>query len=213
MLKKIVHYTDFNGADRKDELYFNLTEIELTTIQAASKEGIEKELQTAVDDKDVYKILEIIKLLIHKSYGIKSADGRYFEKSPEILHKFLSSAAYDSLMMDLFTDGGARGAEFIQGLMPADLVARATAKVSGQAVPSENMINPYDVAHAVGQSAVPEANSEVVQNTQALDEDYLAWKKQREEEERIRRESSNINRPPHESGPGFYQQPDHLKEY
>ena len=58
--------------------------------------------------------------LIDFSYGIKSSDGQYFEKSEEILKRFKSSPAYSELFMELATDDNGAAA-FINGVIPNDL--------------------------------------------------------------------------------------------
>lgn len=132
MLKHHLVYTDFNDNRREEDLYFNLTEAELVDIQANSNLGIQAELEAAIAENDVKKLLDFIKMLVHKSYGVKSEDGRHFRKSAEITEDFVNSAAYSDLLLSLFQDGGKRGVTFITGVMPADLVARATAQSQGQ---------------------------------------------------------------------------------
>lgn len=132
MLKQTITFTDFNGQERTKDLYFNLTEFELIEIQVESEEGIQKEMEDAVAAKDLRRLLDFIKMLVHKAYGEKSADGLYFEKSPEILQKFVSSALYSDLLLHLFQEEGARAEKFITGLMPKELLERAIAKAKGQ---------------------------------------------------------------------------------
>ncbi len=139
MLKQTVNYTDFNGTKRTEEIYFNLTEAELVDIQVDSKEGIQKDLQDAIADKDIRKLLDFIKLLVHKAYGVKSEDGRHFRKSKELTDDFINSALYSDLLLHLFEEEGARAEKFITGLMPKELLARAIAKSQGQ---SEAVVDP-----------------------------------------------------------------------
>lgn len=132
MLKQHVKYTDFNGMTREEDLYFNLTESELVDIQTASENGIQADLEEYIASKDVKKLLDFIKMLVNKSYGIKSSDGRHFRKSPEIVADFENSAVYSDLLLSLFQEEGKRAEAFITGLMPADLVQRAMLKSQGQ---------------------------------------------------------------------------------
>jgi len=132
MLKQTITYTDFNGTPRTEDLYFNLTEFELVEIQSDSEKGIQADLQDAIRDKDLRRLLAFIKMLVNKAYGIKSEDGKHFEKSPEILQRFQNSALYSDLLLNLFEDEGTRAEKFITGLMPKELIARATAKAQGQ---------------------------------------------------------------------------------
>lgn len=128
MLKQTITYTDFNGTQRTEDLYFNLTEFELVELQAQSERGLQADLQEFIASKDIRQLLAFIKMLVNKAYGIKSEDGRHFEKSPEIVQRFENSALYSDLLLHLFEDEGARAEKFITGLMPKDLIARATAR-------------------------------------------------------------------------------------
>lgn len=130
MLKQDIKFKDFNGTERTQTLYFNLTEFEIADMQAHSERGIQADLEDAIANKNVAQILDFIKMLVHKSYGIKSEDGLHFRKSPEIIADFESSALYSDLLLHLFQDGGNRGVQFITGLMPADLVRGASQKVN-----------------------------------------------------------------------------------
>src|SRR5690606_19443202 len=131
MLKQSITYTDFNGTERTEDLYFNLTEAELIDIQVNSQNGIEKDLQDAIDGRDIREILAFIKMLVHKSYGVKSEDGRHFRKSEAITEDFVNSALYSDLLLELFKDEGEKGVKFITGLMPKDLIQRATTAMKG----------------------------------------------------------------------------------
>lgn len=132
MLKQTITFRDFNGVERTEDLYFNLTEWELTDIQADSEHGIQKDMQDAIAAKDLRKLLDFIKMLVHAAYGERDRDGIHFNKSPEITERFINSAMYSPLLLSLFEDEGKRTEAFITGLMPADLVQRAIAATQGR---------------------------------------------------------------------------------
>lgn len=145
MLKQTIKFKDFLENERETTLYFNLTEAELVDIQVHSDEGIQKEMEDAVKSKDLAKLLDFIKMLVHKSYGELDKDGIHFNKSDEITASFVNSAMYSPLLLSLFEDEGARAEKFITGLMPADLVRRALAQVqngSGQTAPETPQYQP-----------------------------------------------------------------------
>lgn len=125
MLKQPITFEDFNGVTRTADVYFNLTKAELVDWSANSEHGIQKDMQDAVDEKDMRKLLDFIKELIFRSYGVKDKDGVHFDKSPEISKRFENSAMYSPLLLALFADEGETVQKFINGLMPADLVAQA----------------------------------------------------------------------------------------
>lgn len=134
MYKHQITYTDFNGQQRTEDLYFNLSEAEVIELQANSEFGIQEDLQKAIDNQDIATLLKFVKLLISRSYGIKSDDGRFFRKSPEIMSDFLNSAFYSPLLLSLFENEGDRATAFVTGILPADLIRRAQA----QATQTEN---------------------------------------------------------------------------
>lgn len=131
MLKQTITFEDFNGNERELDLYFNLTEAELVDMQADSEEGIQKDMMDAVAAKDMRRLLDFVKMLVHRAYGERDKDGIHFHKSPEITAAFVNSAMYSPLLLSLFQDEGARTEAFITGLMPADLVQKAIDQSQG----------------------------------------------------------------------------------
>lgn len=135
MLKQTIHFTDYNNNPREIVEFFHLNEAEIVDMQAKSVNGIQAEMQDAILSNDAGRVLDFIKELVHRSYGKKSADGVTFEKSPEILQRFINSAYYSDFLLGLIEDNGRRGEEFVRGIMPAKLVERAAAQAQGQAQP------------------------------------------------------------------------------
>lgn len=117
MLKKTVTYNDFNGVERTEDFYFNLTEAELVEMETDVDGGYAEMLQTVVKAKDVRTLIKTFKDLVLKAYGVKSPDGRRFEKSEEISRAFAQTPAYSQIFMELaFNDIAA--SEFVNGIMP-----------------------------------------------------------------------------------------------
>lgn len=124
MIKKTIAYTDYNGVQRTEDFYFNLTKAELLEMELTSVGGFSEMVQKIINAKDGPALTAIFKDLILKAYGEKSADGRRFIKNDEIREAFSQTEAYSNLFMELATDDNAAAA-FINGVMPADLVAEA----------------------------------------------------------------------------------------
>jgi hypothetical protein len=61
--------------------------------------------------------MQVIDELIEKSYGVKSLDGKRFEKSEDITRAFKQTPAYDELFMELVTDAD-KAANFVNGILP-----------------------------------------------------------------------------------------------
>ena len=117
MLKKTITYTDYNGDERKEGFYFNLTKAELMEMEMSTEGGLAERIQKVVDTKDVPSIIKIFKDLVLKAYGEKSADGKRFIKSKELSEAFAQTEAYSILFMELASDAD-EASKFINGIVP-----------------------------------------------------------------------------------------------
>ena len=124
MLKKTITYTDYNGAERTEDFYFNLSKAEITEMEMGVKGGLTETITRIVAAQDSPAIIKIFKDLILKAYGVKSPDGKRFEKSEELSTEFAQTEAYSNLFMELAFDAN-KAAEFINGIVPADLAQKA----------------------------------------------------------------------------------------
>ena len=117
MLKKTVTSTDFNGVERKEDYYFNLTEAELTEMELSTEGGLYEYLQKIINAKDQTQLIDVFKKIVLKAYGEKSDDGKYFMKSDEIRKKFEATQAYSDIYMELVLDDVA-ASKFIDAILP-----------------------------------------------------------------------------------------------
>lgn len=127
MLKKTIKYTDFNGIEREEDFYFNLTEEELMSMNLATKGGLKGYIEQIINTQDTPAIAELFKKVINASYGMKSADGRKFIKNEETLNDFIYTQAYSNLYMSLILDANA-AAEFINHVIPEKFSAELEKK-------------------------------------------------------------------------------------
>lgn len=147
MLKKTVSYVDFDGNNRTEDLYFNLTQSELMEIAMELPEefkDIVGDDPTKVDEKIAATqlveklggkgIYQFLKNLLIKSYGIKSADGRKFEKTDAIASDFSHTLAFDTLFMELLSDDIA-AANFVNNVIPGN-IAKNMKTIEGGAQPA-----------------------------------------------------------------------------
>ena len=123
MIKKTVAYTDYNGVERKEDFYFNLTKAEVMKLQLGTVGGLSAMLRKIIDTNDVPTLMNIFEDLVLKAYGVKSDDGRRFIKNDEVRAAFAETEAYSQIYMELAFDAKA-AAEFVNGIIPAD-VAKA----------------------------------------------------------------------------------------
>ena len=126
MLKKTITYNDYNGVERTEDFYFNLTKAEIMEMEMGTAGGMAEMIERIVKAQDAPSIINIFKKIILKAYGEKSADGRRFMKSEEISEGFAQTEAYSILFMELATDADAASA-FVNGVVPADTANGAVA--------------------------------------------------------------------------------------
>lgn len=127
MLKKTIKYTDYNGVERTEDFYFNLSKAEVMEMEMSTTGGLAEMINRVVAAQDTPSIIKIFKDLILKAYGEKSADGKRFIKSPEIADGFSQTEAYSILFMELATDADAAAA-FVNGITPVDVSAAQSAQ-------------------------------------------------------------------------------------
>ena len=128
MFTKTITYTDFNGTERKEAFYFNLSEDEIIEMEVGSDGGFADVLTRIIDAKDQPSLIKEFKKFILKAYGEKSPDGRRFIKNEELSKAFSETPAYTKLFMELaFNDEAA--AEFINALIPDDIHEKVKAHI------------------------------------------------------------------------------------
>ena len=116
MLAKTVTYMDYNGVERKETFYFNLTEAELTEMQMSEYGGLTNMLQKIIDSQDSKAIMREFKKLILLAYGVKSDDGKRFIKNDQVREEFSQTEAFSEIYMELLTDSDAAAA-FVNGIV------------------------------------------------------------------------------------------------
>lgn len=122
MLKKAIRYTDWNGVEREEDFYFNLTKSEIARMQFEAGGTLADRIRNIIRAKDTTEIMKIFEGIILKAYGKKSDDGRRFMKSEEISREFTESPAFDELYFELISDSN-KFADFVNALIPADLAS------------------------------------------------------------------------------------------
>jgi hypothetical protein len=124
MLKKKITYTDYDGNERTEDFYFNLTKAEVVDMDTGVDGGMQKMLEKIVAEKDNRRIMETFKEIVARAYGEKSADGKRFMKSRELSEAFMQTEAYSELFMELLTNATSASV-FINGILPQELAKGA----------------------------------------------------------------------------------------
>lgn len=127
MLKKIITYTDYNGVERTEPFYFNLSKAELMEMELGVTGGMTEMLNKIINAKDGPSLMKTFKEMIMKAYGVKSDDGKRLIKSEELSIAFTQTEAYSVLFMELITDDKA-AADFVNGIIPNEIQAEVAAQ-------------------------------------------------------------------------------------
>lgn len=144
MLKKTISYTDYDGNQRTEDFYFNLSKAEITEMELSMEGGMRAYIQRIIAAKSQLELVKLFKDVVLKSYGKKSADGRLFMKNDAIRAEFEAHPAYSMIYMDLVADE-AKASAFVNGIMPADMpnqnpaMEMAATVSAASALPSVNM--------------------------------------------------------------------------
>ena len=121
MLKKTFTYTDYNGVERTEDHYFNLTKAEILELEATTTGGLSEHIKRIVAAQDLPSIFNLFKSIVMKSYGIKSEDGKRFIKLDKegypLANEFAQTEAFSQLITELATDDKA-AADFMNAIVP-----------------------------------------------------------------------------------------------
>ena len=145
MFAKTINYENFNGVNVTKTLHFNLTQSEIVDFAMELPTGVAEAIgdPTKVNEEEAAVklmdtigskgIVDFLKKLVLKSYGIKSEDGESFVKSEKISEEFSHTMAYDTILMELLSDDTAAAA-FVNNVIPAKLVAKMAEAQGGNKI-------------------------------------------------------------------------------
>lgn len=128
MIKRTVTYTDFNGNEQKEDLYFHFTKTEISRLEAEDPPFSERLRATAADGSYA-KILAMMEFVIANGYGVRSEDGQRFSKNADQTEEFKETAAYDQLLNDLIDEAAGENGNpqtflnFLRGMFPTGLIS------------------------------------------------------------------------------------------
>lgn len=143
MVKKTVTYEDFNGVERTEDAYFNLTELEVMELatelpdemlESLGKNPNKENAAKAVSTLGTKGIIEFIKKLMLKSYGVKGEDGRTFIKNEKVREEFQYGGAFSSIAVELMTDDKA-ASDFVNQIISAKLAAKLSDAINNKVTP------------------------------------------------------------------------------
>ena len=120
MHKRTITYNDHFGKPRTEDFYFHYSKTELMEMEMSTEGGYADRLMGIVKANSSTEIFFLMKKLLLGAYGVKSEDGRLFEKSEKIRYEFERCPAYDVLMQELCLgeDAHKKAAEFFNAIVP-----------------------------------------------------------------------------------------------
>lgn len=125
MIKETITYVDYNGLERTEDFYFNMSKTELLRMEQDKQGSFSGVLEKFIKAKDQSELFDAIEKFIYKAYGVKSPDGRRFEKDNKLSDAFFQSPAYEVLFDKLSTVPD-YAYNFVMGIVPAELSKQAT---------------------------------------------------------------------------------------
>ena len=122
MLKKTIKYTDYDGNEREEDFYFNLSKAEVTEMELSKEGGMSEYIKKISATQNAPELIKLFKEIITKSYGEKSLDGKRFIKNKELTEAFIQTEAYSELFVELASNAD-EAVKFINGIMPKNMNA------------------------------------------------------------------------------------------
>lgn len=124
MYKKTITYTDYDGVERTEDYYFNLSQAEIVEKQMTTEGGYSKMLERIVKANDTPVLFKEFKDLMMLAYGEKSADGKRFVKVHRDGHRladdFAQTEAFSIFLVELVSNSKV-AAEFVRAIIPGKI--------------------------------------------------------------------------------------------
>lgn len=128
MICKTIKYKNYFGDYKETKAYFHLNASELTDFlfEIGGKKGdYEEAIKAIIASDDRQYVVNLIKQIILKSYGVRSDNGDEFIKVDPVTglvhaNVFEQSAAFEQLYVELYSSEDTLN-KFIVGVMPADM--------------------------------------------------------------------------------------------
>ena len=120
MLKKTIEYTDYDGNEREEDFYFNLSKAEVTEMELSKEGGMSEYIKKISAAQNAPELIKLFKEIITKSYGEKSLDGKRFIKNKELTEAFTQTEAYSELFVELASNAD-EAVKFVNGIMPKNM--------------------------------------------------------------------------------------------
>lgn len=116
MLKQRVKYEGFDGEIIEEDLYFNLTRMDLIELNDRyDSKDMAAYMDKIVKEKNVKELYRVLKDIVLMAYGVKSEDGKRFIKNQTVKDDFAESLAFAQLIED-FHETETAMSDFVTGI-------------------------------------------------------------------------------------------------
>lgn len=116
MLKQRVKYEGFDGEIVEEDLYFNLTRMDLIELNDRyESKDMAAYMDKIVKEKNIKELYKVLKDIVLMAYGVKSEDGKRFIKNQTVKDEFAESLAFAQLIED-FHETDTAMSDFITGI-------------------------------------------------------------------------------------------------
>ena len=116
MLKQRVKYEGFDGELIEEDLYFNLTRMDLIELNDRyESKDMAAYMDKIVKEKNIKELYKVLKDVVLMAYGVKSEDGKRFIKNQTVKDEFAESLAFSQLIED-FHETDTAMSDFITGI-------------------------------------------------------------------------------------------------
>lgn len=116
MLKQRVKYEGFDGELIEEDLYFNLTRMDLIELNDRyESKDMAAYMDKIVKEKNIKELYKVLKDIVLMAYGVKSEDGKRFIKNQTVKDEFAESLAFAQLIEDFHETDTAMSA-FVTGI-------------------------------------------------------------------------------------------------
>lgn len=116
-------YVDYNGVEKEETFWFNLSKRELTGLVYGPAQGLDGVIEEIIQSGASGRALDLFEEVVLASYGKKMPDGRFAkvdENGRRYADLFKETVVYDDIIMDMMMNTKSLIA-FFNGVVPADL--------------------------------------------------------------------------------------------
>lgn len=115
MISKTIKYVDYNGVEKEETFWFNMSKRDLLKLEATTDGGWENKLRQLIAEQNGAKAYNFFESFVNDAYGVKTVDGG-FDKDPVHLKEFQTKKAYSDLIWS-FVENPDQAADFINGIV------------------------------------------------------------------------------------------------